>query len=148
MNPMNTQCLRSECPINYLVEIVGDKWSLLVIRDMLLDGKRSYGQFLDSEEHIATNILADRLSSLESKGVISRRKDPSNGKRFIYSLSEKGLDLLPLFVEIIFWSEKYAPFPVPEDRKALVALAREDRESFIEEVKRQLRDQDSDKARI
>lgn len=134
--------LRSECPINYIVELIGDKWSLLVIRDMLLDNKNSYGQFLGSEEHIATNILANRLASLEDKGIISRRRDPSDGKKVIYSLTEKGIDLLPLFVEIIFWSEKYAPFPTPEDRKAIVALAREDRELFIKKMKKQLLSQD------
>lgn len=135
---MSAHALRSDCPINYPLEIVGDKWSLLIVRDILLDGKRSYGEFLESQEGIATNILASRLLTLEENEIITKKRDPENGKKFIYSLTPKGLDLLPLFVEMIFWSEKYSPFPIPEDRKDLITLAKKDREAFIEDAKQRL----------
>jgi len=110
---------------------------------MLLDGKHSYGEFLNSAEGIATNILANRLLSLEEAGVITKRRDPTNRTKFIYSLSEKGIDLLPVFIEIIFWSEKYAPSGVPEDRKQLVALAKKDRDAFIKDAQQRLQGGDS-----
>lgn len=140
---MNLETLRSDCPINYLLEIVGDKWSLIIIRDIMLDGKKSYGELLDSDEKIATNILAKRLAMLEEWDILTKERDPKNGKKFIYHLTEKGLDLLPLFVEMVFWSEKHAPLPIPEDRKELVTLAHKDREAFIEDAKERLRNDGS-----
>jgi DNA-binding HxlR family transcriptional regulator len=98
---------RSDCPISTALDIFGDKWSLLVIRDMMFKGKSTYGEFLDSEEKIATNILADRLSLLECGGIISRHKHPESKAKVLYKLTPKGVDLIPVLVEIIAWSEKH-----------------------------------------
>src|ERR1700716_3630806 len=90
---------RSGCPLNASVEILGDRWSLLIIRDMMLRGFRSYKEFLESHEKIATNILADRLRKLEAYGIISAKPDPSDGRKLIYSLTPKGIDLAPVLTE-------------------------------------------------
>jgi len=100
---------RSCCPITFALDIIGDKWSLLVIRDMVLFNKRYYHEFMDSAESISTNILADRLQKLEQKGLIHKKNDENHGKKFIYSPTEKGLDLLPTIIEMIQWSTKYDP---------------------------------------
>ena len=98
---------RSQCPISTALDIFGDKWTLLIIRDLLFKEKKSYGEFLSSEEKIATNILADRLSMLEAEAIITRGQHPDNKLKVIYSLTAKGVDLIPVLVEIISWSEKY-----------------------------------------
>lgn len=104
---MTTKKRRSDCPISSALDIFGDKWTLLIIRDLMFKGKRSYGEFLNSEEKIATNILADRLLLLEQAGLICKSNDPEHGAKFIYKLSAKGVDLLPVLVEVILWSAKY-----------------------------------------
>ena len=98
---------RSQCPISTALDIFGDKWTLLVIRDLLFNEKKTYGEFLNSEEKIATNILSDRLSLLEMAGIVSKQKHPDHGLKILYSLTRKGIDLIPVLVEIIAWSEKY-----------------------------------------
>ena len=95
---------RSDCPISTALDIFGDKWTMLIVRDLMFKGKRSYGEFLNSEEKIATNILADRLQLLEHTGIINKTADPSHGAKFIYKLTSKGIDLTPILVEIILWS--------------------------------------------
>ncbi len=103
----NSKDYRSNCPVNFAVETFGDKWTLLVIRDLMFKGKCHYGDFLTSEEKISTNILANRLQRLEEKGVIQKSKDPNNGAKIIYSLTQMGKDLLPVMLEIVAWSGKY-----------------------------------------
>jgi len=103
----NSKDLRSNCPINFAVETFGDKWTLLVIRDLMFKGKRHYSDFLASDEKISTNILADRLQKLEFKGVISKSTDPENASKYIYSLTEKGQALLPAMIEVTAWSAQY-----------------------------------------
>lgn len=98
---------KSACPINFALEIFGDKWTFLIVRDLMFKGKHFYGEFLLSEEGIATNILSDRLSLLESNGIISKSSDPSHKQKIIYRLTRKGIDLVPLLVEVIMWSAKY-----------------------------------------
>ena len=98
---------KSDCPINFALEIFGDKWTFLIVRDIMFKGKHFYGEFLLSEEGIATNILSDRLSLLESNGIISKSSDPSHKQKIKYSLTQKGIDLVPLLVEYIMWSAKY-----------------------------------------
>jgi len=100
---------RSGCPINLALEVIGDRWSLLVLRDLLLNGKSRYQEFLSSREKISTNILADRLTRLEEKGVISKRDDPENGRQYLYAPTKRGLDLLPVLVELARWSCNYDP---------------------------------------
>ena len=104
---MANQKKRSDCPINFALELFGDKWTFLIIRDMMFKGKHYYGEFLQSEEKIATNILANRLSLLEQSGIIIKKEDPEHRSKFIYKLSQKGIDLMPILVEVIMWSAKY-----------------------------------------
>lgn len=95
------------CPIRYGLGLFGDKWSLLIIRDLMFKGKQHYGEFLEAGEGISTNILADRLERLEVSKIVIRKPDPTHGKKIVYSLSDKGLDLMPVMLAIIDWSEKY-----------------------------------------
>src|ERR1700704_257910 len=94
---------RSGCPLNASVEVLGDRWSLLIIRDMMLRGFRSYKEFLGSYERIATNILADRLQKLITHGIITAESDSSDGRKLIYSLTPKGIDLAPVLTEMVLW---------------------------------------------
>lgn len=98
---------RSRCPVALTLDVLGDTWTLLILRDLLLAGKRYYNDFLHSEEKISTNILADRLARLERYGIIAKAEDPANKKRFIYSPTPKGLDLLPTLFELARWGLKY-----------------------------------------
>lgn len=103
----NGKRLRSHCPVNFGLEAFGDRWSLLILRDMVFRGKRTYGAFLKSEERIATNILASRLAMLEEQGILEKRPDPDDARKDRYVLTEKGLDLIPVLFEIMLWSSKY-----------------------------------------
>ena len=118
---------RSECPLNASVEILGDRWSLLIIRDMMLRGFRSYKEFLESYEGIATNILADRLQKLIVHGIITTGRDPSDGRKLIYTLTAKGIDLAPVLTEMVLWAAQH------EDtgNQPLVQLIRKDKEQFL-----------------
>ena len=98
---------RSSCPISTALDIFGDKWSLLIMRDMVFKGKSTYGDFLESDEKIATNILAARLALLEYSGILSKKQHPENKAKVLYTLTAKGIDLIPLLVEMIQWSEKH-----------------------------------------
>ena len=98
---------RSNCPINYTQEILGDKWSMLIIRDLMFAGKRYYGEFLKSDEKISTNILADRLGKLEQNGLITKTIDEHNFSKNLYSLTPKAIDLMPILIEMIGWGLKY-----------------------------------------
>lgn len=124
---------RSNCPIGYALDIFGDKWSLLIVRDIMFKGKSQYGQFLQSEEKIATNILADRLERLEAQGVLSKMQDPSNLTKFQYRLTEKGLDLLPVLLELIAWSAKYDHETAASKR--FVEAVKRDRDKVISEIR-------------
>lgn len=103
----NMEKTRSDCPISCSLDVFGDKWSLLIIRDIMLRGKSSYSEFLTSEEKIATNILVNRLSVLEAEGILSKHVSPANKSKFIYRLTRKGIDLLPIVIEIMDWGAKY-----------------------------------------
>ncbi len=98
---------RSNCPINFALESFGDTWSLLIVRDILMSGKMTYGDFLKSDEGIATNILADRLLRLERNGIINKISYEKDKRKDIYQLTQRGIDLLPVLLEIILWSAKY-----------------------------------------
>ncbi len=93
--------------MTYVLEILGDKWSFLIIRDMLFRGCCRYKQFIDSDEGVATNILADRLKKLQKHGLITQCKDPENGRQKLYHLTEKGLDLIPSILQLVKWSGHY-----------------------------------------
>jgi DNA-binding HxlR family transcriptional regulator len=100
---------RSTCPISTALEVVGDRWTLLVIRDLMFAGKRHFREFLQSEEAISSNILADRLNSLLESGLITRRDDPTHAQKAVYSLTDKGIGLLPVLVAMSAWSQKHYP---------------------------------------
>ena len=96
--------LKSHCPVNYALEHFGDKWSLLIIRDLMFKGKRHYNEFLESEEKVSTSVLGTRLRNLEAIGIISKSEDDVKKSRIKYSLTQKGIDLLPLMIDMIIWS--------------------------------------------
>ena len=99
---------RSGCPINLTLEVVGDKWSLLIIRDMMFGNRRHFRELLTrSEEGISSNILADRLRTLTEQGIITRSDDPTHKQKGIYSLTEKGVELLPVLAQMSVWGNKY-----------------------------------------
>jgi DNA-binding HxlR family transcriptional regulator len=122
---------RSGCPLNVSVEILGDRWSLLIIRDMMLRGFRSYTQFLESYEHIATNILAHRLKKLERYGIIVAQQDPLDGRKLIYTLTEKGMDLAPVLTEMVLWTAAHEEHQNPE----LIRQIRKDKQKFLASVR-------------
>src|ERR1700746_241911 len=98
---------RSGCPLNASVEILGDRWSLLIIRDMMLRGSRTFKEFLNSHEKIATNILADRLRRLIEHGIVSAKPEPCDGRKLIYLLTPKGVDLAPVLTEMVLWAGRH-----------------------------------------
>jgi DNA-binding HxlR family transcriptional regulator len=110
---------RSYCPINLSLEIFGDTWSLLVLRDMMFAGKRHFREFLQSDERISSNILADRLARLVEHHLLTKTDDPTHKQKAIYSLTEKGVALLPIVVQIGAWGSRWVP-----DAKRLDAVAR------------------------
>ena len=105
-----TEEQRSGCPINLTLEVLGDKWSLLIIRDMIFGNRRHFRELLTrSEEGIASNILADRLKRLTAQGIISKADDPTHKQKAIYSLTERGVELLPILAQMAVWGRKYLP---------------------------------------
>jgi DNA-binding HxlR family transcriptional regulator len=110
---------RSYCPINLSLEIFGDSWTLLVLRDMMFAGKRHFRELLQSDEGISTNILADRLKTLVERGILTKQDDPTHKQKAIYSLTESGIALLPIVVQIGAWGSRFVP-----DARKLDARAR------------------------
>jgi DNA-binding HxlR family transcriptional regulator len=94
---------RSTCPISTSLDVLGDKWSLLIIRDMVFAGKSTYGQFLQSAEKMATNILADRLAGLEAQGILTKAVAADKKSKFTYRLTEKGVAIVPILIEHTLW---------------------------------------------
>lgn len=123
---------RSGCPISFGLDIFGDKWTLLLIRDILFKGKRTYKDFFQSEEGIATNILADRLDWLEKQKILRKARDPKDHRGHVYGLTRKGIDLLPLMLEIIRWSAKYDPKTAAPT--AFVRRLKTDREGLMRDI--------------
>ncbi len=113
---------RSYCPINLSLEIFGDRWTLLVLRDMMFANKRHFREFLQSDELIATNVLADRLKLLVEQGIVTRADDPTHKQKAVYSLTEKGIALLPIIVQIGAWSSRYVPAAKKLDRRARAVI--------------------------
>jgi DNA-binding HxlR family transcriptional regulator len=110
---------RSDCPIAATLDVVGDRWSLVILRDLLMIGKRRYRDFLGGSEAIATNVLADRLARLEECGIISKSRDPEDRRQFVYAPTKKGLDFLPVLFQLIRWGLKYVEgtqVPIPRER--------------------------------
>lgn len=103
----NSDTCRSHCPINFVLETFGDRWTLLIVRDLMFKGKKTFKEFRASDEKIATNILSDRLKRLESHGIVKKTIAPDNRSSLIYSLTEKGKDLIPVMLEITAWSARH-----------------------------------------
>jgi len=126
---------RSDCPIHFGLEVFGDPWTLLILRDLLLKGRSTYSDFLHAEEGIATNVLADRLTRLEQDGLVVADRGAGGGRAHRYRPTSKAIDLLPVLLEIIAWSAAYDPATAADP--AFVARLRADRPG----LERDLRDQ-------
>jgi DNA-binding HxlR family transcriptional regulator len=119
---------RSGCPISISLEIFGDRWSLLVVRDLMFKGLRTFREFGAAGERIATNVLADRLERLDRAGIIVRATDPADGRRIVYQLTRKGMELAPVLVEMVLWAARHEDTEAP----ATTLHAMQDRASFID----------------
>lgn len=128
---------RSGCPLSYTLDFFGDKWSMLILRDMMLNNKSTYGEFLNSEEKIATNILADRLGMLENNGFVTKQVALDKKSKFTYSLTEKSIDLVPVILEIGLWGSKYNP---PGLKQALMEALQNNRKETIENIQKNIRE--------
>lgn len=135
MKPTRKEEVRSHCAVNYGVEIFGDRWSLLVLRDIVFEGKKTYGEFLKSEEGIATNVLASRLVFLEEHGILARAPSPDDKRKDDYTLTEKGLDLIPVLFSIVAFSAKHDAKSYLRKQKDLLARLRRNPAEVTEEVK-------------
>ncbi len=122
---------RSGCPLNASVEMLGDRWSLLIIRDLMLRGPLAFKALMESREGIATNILTDRLQKLAANGIIAAKPDPTDGRKLIYLLTKKGVDLAPVLTEMVLWAAAH------EDtgNQALIRRMRKDKEGLLAEVR-------------
>lgn len=105
---------RSACPISYSLDLFGDKWTLLILRDIILDGKSSFSEFMSSSEKIASNILVDRLQILHTQGFLNKQASELNKSKFIYTLNDKAIDLIPVIIDLIEWGSKYNPTGEPK----------------------------------
>jgi DNA-binding HxlR family transcriptional regulator len=127
---------RSDCPVSCSLDIWGDKWSLLIVRDLMFAKECTYGDFLKSAEGIATNILASRLETLEENKIIEKLDHPDSKAKVLYRLTRKGIDLLPIMIEINLWAEKY--FTIPDDRKSMLKEVKKDKSGFIKAMTKEL----------
>jgi DNA-binding HxlR family transcriptional regulator len=118
------------------LELLGDAWSLLIVRDLMFKDRRTYNDFLTGGEGIASNVLADRLRKLEEANVIDKRRDPEDARRFLYRLSPKGVDLAPVLVELIIWSARHEQTDAPP---VVVRSMRSDKEKVLADVRRRWR---------
>lgn len=130
---------RSGCPISIALELLGDAWSLLIVRDLMFKDRRSFNDFLTGGEGIASNILADRLRKLEDADIVVKRRDPQDARRFVYRLSAKGIDLAPVLVELVVWSARHETTDAPPP---VVRAMRTDRNAFIAHVRKVWRESD------
>ena len=130
---------RSGCPVSISLELLGDRWSLLIIRDLMVRGFRTFKDFQGSSEGIATNILADRLKKLEAAGIVSAEEEESDGRKVNYRLTEKGIDLAPVLLELLVWGARYEETAAPP---GLAEQLVKQREQFLAEVQRKWRERD------
>ena len=135
MTTTSKEDFRSHCAVNYGVEIFGDRWSLLIIRDIVFAGKKTYGEFLKSEERIATNVLASRLAFLVEHGILSKTPTPDDRRKDFYTLTEKGLDLIPVVLNVVLWSAKHDEKSYVRHSKAFFARLSNSPTQVSEEVK-------------
>lgn len=131
---------RSGCPVSMSLEIFGDRWSLLILRDLMVRGLRTFKEFQEAGEGIATNILADRLKKLEATGMIAAEVEGSDARRVNYRLTEKGIDLAPVLLELLIWGARHEAKGAPE---SLVSKMEKNRETILAEARRRWRERDS-----
>src|ERR1041384_657381 len=124
---------RSGCPVSISLEIFGDRWSLLIIRDLMVRGFRTFKQFQESGERIASNILADRLQKLEAAGILTSEIQESDARRINYRLTEKGIDLAPVMLELLLWGARHEETGAP---RALMVEMGSNRDEVLKEVRR------------
>lgn len=130
---------RSGCPVNISLEVFGDRWSLLIVRDLMVRGFRAFQDFLDAGEGIATNILADRLRRLQGAGIVEAERDAQDGRRVNYRLTQKGIDLAPVMLELLIWGAQHEDSGAPQ---SLVTEMACNREAVLEETRRRWRERD------
>lgn len=123
---------RSNCGLSQSLDVFGDKWSLLIIRDLVYFGKETYGDLLKMDEGIATNVLADKLVVLEKEGLITKEVFVGSKSKFKYKLTQKGIDIYPIIMEIMFWGASYCE--VYPEQKAIVKMTKQKREAFVQDV--------------
>jgi DNA-binding HxlR family transcriptional regulator len=131
---------RSGCPVSISLEILGDRWSLLIIRDLMVRGFRKFKQFRESGEGIASNILSDRLKKLQAKGIITTEMEETDRRRLNYRLTEKGIDLAPVLLDLLVWGARHEKTGAPA---ALILNMERNREKLLFEVRRCWREHDS-----
>ncbi len=125
---------RSNCPISFGLDIFGDKWSLLILRDIFFKGARHYREFLAAGEGIATNILASRLKLLVDQGLIEKQRDETNRRQYIYVPTKKGLELIPTLLEIVLWSANNDPETDAPESYVMRLRNRTDKDGAIQEI--------------
>jgi DNA-binding HxlR family transcriptional regulator len=130
---------RSGCPVSISLEVFGDRWSLLIVRDLMVRGFRRYKDFLESGEGIATNILADRLRKLETAGILATTPDPEDARRRLYRLTPKGIDLAPVLLELLAWGAKHEKTGAPCE---VIAEMAKNRDALLAEVRRRWQQDD------
>ncbi len=130
---------RSGCPVSISLETIGDRWSLLIIRDLMVRGFRTFKEFQGAGEGIASNILADRLHRLEAAGIVTSAAAKADGRKVEYRLTEKGIDLAPVLLELLIWGSRHERTGVPCEAVEHIV---ERREEFLAEVRRRWREGD------
>ena len=123
---------RSLCPLNVSLEIFGDRWTLLVVRDLMLKGRHTFRELLDGGENIASNILSDRLARLEAHGIIEHRRSPQDRRSIIYHLTEKGIKLAPVLLEMILWAAQHEKTASPPSETRRIA---KHRDNYLAEIR-------------
>lgn len=131
---------RSGCPVNMCLEVFGDRWSLLIVRDLMVRGYRTFKEFQESGEGIATNILADRLQKLEGAGILMSEPEATDGRRINYRLTEKGIDLAPMLLDLLIWGARHEQ---ADASCSLILKMEKNREEILSEVRRRWRERDS-----
>jgi len=130
---------RSGCPVNVSLEMLGDRWSLLVIRDLMVRGHRTFKEFQQAGEGIATNILADRLQKLVAVDIISTEQSPEDRRSIHYRLTEKGIDLAPVLLDLLIWGARHEETSAP---RAMINQLEANREDVLAETRRRWKDRD------
>jgi DNA-binding HxlR family transcriptional regulator len=130
---------RSGCPVSISLELLGDRWSLLIVRDVMVRGFRTFKDFQEAGEGIATNVLADRLKKLAAAGIITAEVEQGDARRVNYRLTRKGIDLAPVLLDLLVWGSRYEETGVP---RAAIAKMGKNREQVLAELRRRWREKD------